>query len=446
MDYAPSSCLIMFIITIITLIILFIVGLTLTTLIFAIIFLLFAFAIIDLCYITWDNFPETKVPAVNDSNIQILEVSPTENKLNKRSDINLMEEGLGGMDSILDTIYRRVLAPRMLNPTLQEEMQVKQIKGIILYGKSGTGKTAIAKLIGKKLNCAPPVIVSGPSIKSMWIGKSEENIRNLFKPAMEDKSKLHLIILDEFDAIGSKRLGSETSSHDDSVVNQILSYMDGCNNIPNIILIALTNLKDNLDEALLRPGRFEVHIEVLVPDKQARVDIFNIYTRNLKKYGYLAEDVNIEELAELTEGYTGAEIEGLINNVKSFVILQYVDSDEFNKSNNPDTHPSSENNDSANQNQDQDQDQHQHQHQSSDKTLPENNNINNADGANNLNELNGKLMESSSLPKSQIIKITQSNFIEEINSYNMLNQETSNHSDTNSLIKTNLINSLLDSL
>jgi vesicle-fusing ATPase len=174
---------------------------------------------------------------------------------------------------------------------------------MLLYGPPGTGKTLIARQIAKFLRAREPKIVNGPEILDKFVGSSEAKIRELFADAEKEykkegeNSQLHIIILDELDAIcksrGSNRDG--TGVHD-SIVNQLLSKIDGVDSLNNILLIGMTNRLDMIDEALLRPGRMEVHVEISLPDENGRVEIFNIHTRKMKQSGRLSDDVNILDL------------------------------------------------------------------------------------------------------------------------------------------------------
>lgn len=143
----------------------------------------------------------------------------------------------------------------------------------------------MARQIGKMLNSVEPLIVNGPEILNKFVGQSEENVRKLFAPAEAeykqrgDESALHIIIFDELDAIckqrGSKNDGTGVG---DSIVNQLLSKMDGVDQLNNILIIGMTNRMDMIDEALLRPGRLEVHIEISLPDESGRLQILNVHT------------------------------------------------------------------------------------------------------------------------------------------------------------------------
>lgn len=162
---------------------------------------------------------------------------------------------------------------------------------------------------------------------SKFVGESEENIRKLFKESQEDQnqlgdeSPLHIIVFDEIDAICKTR-GTVTGSTgvSDSVVNQLLSMIDGVDSLNNILVLGMTNRKDMIDEAILRPGRFEVHIEISLPDEKGRQDIFKIHTSSMRENKVMGVDVNLEELAKITKNYTGAEIEAVVKSATTWAI------------------------------------------------------------------------------------------------------------------------------
>lgn len=202
---------------------------------------------------------------------------------------------------------------------------------MLLHGPPGTGKTLLARQIGKMLNSVEPIIVNGPEILNKYVGESEQNVRKLFLPAEEEykqegeASRLHMIIFDELDAIckqrGSKNDGTGVG---DSVVNQLLSKMDGVDQLNNILIIGMTNRIDLIDDALLRPGRLEVHIEIGLPDKEGRKQILNVHTASMRKNNLLEKDVDLDEIAELTKNYSGAEIFGLCKSAASFSFNKHV--------------------------------------------------------------------------------------------------------------------------
>ena len=236
------------------------------------------------------------------------------------------ELGIGGLDSQLNNIFRRAFASRIYPRHIIEKLGIEHIRGIILYGPPGTGKTLIARQIGKILNCIEPKIINGPEILNKYVGQSEENIRNLFKDAENDDGEnLHLIIFDEIDAVCKKRGSGVSAGAGDSVVNQLLSKIDGVSALNNVLIIGMTNRLDMLDGALLRPGRFEIQIEIGLPDEIGRMQILQIHTRVMKQNGYLADDVSLAEIAKSIKNYSGAEIAGLVKSASSFALNGNID-------------------------------------------------------------------------------------------------------------------------
>ncbi|KAJ7693898.1 vesicular-fusion protein SEC18 [Mycena rosella] len=239
--------------------------------------------------------------------------------------------GIGGLDTEFSEIFRRAFASRVFPPGLVEKLGIEHVKGLLLHGPPGTGKTLIARQIGKMLNAHEPKIVNGPEILSKFVGASEENIRKLFEDAEKeykekgDESELHIIIFDELDAIFKQR-GSTNSGTGvgDSVVNQLLSKMDGVDSLNNILIIGMTNRLDMIDEALLRPGRLEVHMEISLPDEKGRFQILNIHTAKMRANRVMDSDVDLEELAASTKNFSGAEINGLIKSATSFAFNRHV--------------------------------------------------------------------------------------------------------------------------
>uniref|UniRef100_A0A672M430 Vesicle-fusing ATPase n=1 Tax=Sinocyclocheilus grahami TaxID=75366 RepID=A0A672M430_SINGR len=212
-----------------------------------------------------------------------------------------------------------------------EGMCCKHVKGILLFGPPGCGKTLMARQIGKMLNAREPKVVNGPEILNKYVGESEANIRKLFADAEEEQKRLgansglHIIIFDEIDAICKQRgsMAGSTGVHD-TVVNQLLSKIDGVEQLNNILVIGMTNRPDLIDEALLRPGRLEVKMEIGLPDETGRVQILNIHTAKMKQSNMLAKDVDIKELAVDTKNYSGAELEGLVRAAQSTAMNRHI--------------------------------------------------------------------------------------------------------------------------
>ena len=204
---------------------------------------------------------------------------------------------------------------------------------MLLYGPPGTGKTLIARQIAKALDCNEPKIVHGPEIFDKYVGGSEKKIRELFADAekdmknLGDESNLHIIIFDEIDAICRQRGsgGNSGTGVNETVVNQLLSKMDGVDSLNNILVIGMTNRKDMIDEAMLRPGRLEIHLEIGLADEKGRKQIFDIHTKHMRENGLLSSEIDFDELARVTKNYTGAEIEAVCRSATSFALFKDLD-------------------------------------------------------------------------------------------------------------------------
>ncbi|KAJ8761634.1 hypothetical protein K2173_004410 [Erythroxylum novogranatense] len=256
----------------------------------------------------------------------------------RHKEFNLQSLGIGGLSAEFADIFRRAFASRVFPPHVTSKLGIKHVKGMLLYGPPGTGKTLMARQIGKMLNGKEPKIVNGPEVLSKFVGETEKNVRDLFADAENDQrlngdqSELHVIIFDEIDAIcksrGSTRDG--TGVHD-SIVNQLLTKIDGVESLNNVLLIGMTNRKDLLDEALLRPGRLEVQVEISLPDENGRLQILQIHTNKMKENSFLAPDVNLQELAARTKNYSGAELEGVVKSAVSYALNRQLSLDDLTK-------------------------------------------------------------------------------------------------------------------
>jgi len=250
----------------------------------------------------------------------------------KVSNLDPEKLGIGGLDKEFMDIVRRTLVSRMFPPSFIQKLGIQHVKGIILYGPPGTGKTLMARVISKMLNGQDPVIKSGPELFDKYVGETEKNIRALFQPAIDDYEQrgddadLHVVVIDEIDALCKQR-GSRAGDTGvgDSAVNQLLAILDGVDALNNVLLIGMTNRLDMIDEALLRPGRMEVHIEVGLPDERGRLQILRIHTKSMAEANMLAPDVDIEALAKRTKNYTGSEIAALVKSASSYALGSKID-------------------------------------------------------------------------------------------------------------------------
>lgn len=255
-----------------------------------------------------------------------------------RPDFDFADFEVGGLDREIQDIFRRAFSSRRIPTHVLEMYGIKHVKGLLLYGPPGTGKTLIARQLAKFLNAKEPKIVNGPELFDKFVGETEANVRKLFEDARKDWDKLgdespmHIIIFDEFDAIAKKR-GSTSGGTgvNDSIVNQLLSIIDGVQEMDNFLVIGMTNRLDLIDRAVLRPGRFEVHIEVGLPDFEGRVQILDIHTRVMRKNKLLGKDVVLRDFAKMMTNYTGAEIEAVVKSANSFALNRHHNLMDFSK-------------------------------------------------------------------------------------------------------------------
>ncbi|HLD02757.1 MAG TPA: AAA family ATPase, partial [Candidatus Nanoarchaeia archaeon] len=225
---------------------------------------------------------------------------------------NVTWEDIGGLEKLKAELKEAVEWP-IKNPEAFKRMGIRPPRGVLLYGPPGTGKTLLAKAVATESE-ANFISIKGPELISKWVGESEKGIRKIFEKARQAAPSI--IFFDEIDAIASKRTADDNTGGTIRVVNQLLTEMDGLENLHDVVVIAATNRPDIIDPALLRQGRFDRIISTEVPDASAREMIFKVHTKGMP----LDKDVSILELAKKTEGYVGADIEGLCREAGIFAL------------------------------------------------------------------------------------------------------------------------------
>ncbi|MEM0049284.1 MAG: CDC48 family AAA ATPase [Candidatus Bathyarchaeia archaeon] len=230
---------------------------------------------------------------------------------------NVRWDDIGGLHDVKLELQEAVEWP-LKYPELFEHMDARPPKGVLLYGPPGTGKTMLAKAVATESE-ANFISIKGPEILSKWVGESERAIREVFRRAKQAAPSI--IFFDEIDAIAPVRGGGYGDAHvTERVISQLLTEMDGIEELRGVVVLAATNRPDIIDPALLRPGRFDKLLYVPLPDFEARKEILKIHLRRKP----LAEDVNIEELAKRTEGYTGADLAAVCNTAVMLAIREHI--------------------------------------------------------------------------------------------------------------------------
>jgi transitional endoplasmic reticulum ATPase len=224
-------------------------------------------------------------------------------------------EDIGGLHEEIQRIREMVELP-LRHPELFQRLGIEPPRGVFLYGYPGCGKTLLAKALANESD-ANFYVISGPEIMSKFYGESEARLREIFQKAQETSPSI--IFIDEMDAIAPKR-EEVTGEVERRVVAQLLSLMDGMGSRGNVIVIGATNRPNAIDPALRRPGRFDREIEIGVPDKAGRYEALQIHTRNMP----LGENMDLKRLADVTHGYTGADIASLCREAAMKALRRYV--------------------------------------------------------------------------------------------------------------------------
>jgi len=240
---------------------------------------------------------------------------------------NVSWENVGGLEGVKQELQEAVEWP-INNPESFARMGIRPARGILLYGPPGTGKTLLAKAVAKESE-ANFIQVKGPSLLSMWVGKSEEGVRKIFERARQVAPCI--IFFDEIDSLAGRR-GQESGTRvTERVLNQLLSEMDGLEDLNDVLVIAATNRPDLLDPAVLRPGRFDKILLVNAPEQKGRENILEIHTEKMpigsqgKAYNKTDKFKFLKEIAKKTEGYSGADLEAVAREAAMLALRENID-------------------------------------------------------------------------------------------------------------------------
>ncbi len=226
---------------------------------------------------------------------------------------NVHWDDIGDLEQVKEEIKEAVELP-LKEPETFEKIGIRPIKGILLVGAPGTGKTLLAKAVATERE-ANFISIKGPEVLSKYVGESEKTVRELFRKAR--MAAPCIIFIDEIDAIANPRgRDIEDSGVTERVVDTLLTEMDGLQDLKNVVVLAATNRPEDIDPALLRPGRFDKIIEIPMPNAEARLAILKVHTKKMP----LDKDVDLVEIANMTENYTGAEIENVVREAGMFAI------------------------------------------------------------------------------------------------------------------------------
>ena len=228
-------------------------------------------------------------------------------------------DSVGGLEGTKERLRETIQWP-LEYPDVFESMDLNAAKGVLLYGPPGTGKTLLAKAVANEAQ-SNFISVKGPELLNKFVGESEKGVREVFSKARENAPTV--VFFDEIDSIATERGGGQTDSGvGERVVSQLLTELDGIEEMEDVVVVATTNRPDLIDSALLRPGRLDRHVHVPVPDEGARRAIFAVHTRNKP----LADGVDLDTLARRTEGYVGADIEALTREASMAATREFVNS------------------------------------------------------------------------------------------------------------------------
>ncbi|MFP4117618.1 MAG: CDC48 family AAA ATPase [Candidatus Woesearchaeota archaeon] len=262
--------------------------------------------ILEKLYITAEDFKEARKVVQPSAMREVLVELPS-----------VRWEDIGGMDNLKQELIEAVEWP-IKHPGSFSRLGVKPPRGVLIYGPPGTGKTLLAKAVATESN-ANFISVKGPELLSKWVNETPQLVKKLFSKAKQVAPSI--VFIDEIDSIASLRDNGGDSDKGMSAINQLLTEMDGLEALNDVVVIAATNRPDVLDPAILRAGRCDRMVMSSVPDQETRKDIFKIHTRNMP----LADDVSLEELSVMTEGYVGADIEVICREAAILALRENID-------------------------------------------------------------------------------------------------------------------------
>lgn len=266
----------------------------------------------DLKFVVVDTNPKKAVIITDNTEVVL---NPQAVQVKEESIPEIAYEDIGGLNEEIKKIREMVELP-LKHPEIFERLGIEPPKGILLYGPPGTGKTLLAKAVANETN-AHFILINSPEVMSKFYGESEQNLRKKFEDA--EKNAPSIIFIDEIDSIAIKREESR-GEVERRVVAQLLALMDGLKSRGKVIVIAATNIPDQIDPALRRPGRFDREVEIGVPDKEGRLNILKIHTRNMP----MAPDVDLKQIAEITYGFVGADLSALAKETAMIVLRKVL--------------------------------------------------------------------------------------------------------------------------
>jgi ATP-dependent 26S proteasome regulatory subunit len=220
--------------------------------------------------------------------------------------------GFSGQELVVEQLVREVILP-LVAKEIANKYGIKPTKGVLLYGLPGTGKSYFAGNLKEFIPNSVEQVINGPELQSKEYGETPRKLRELFELAKKAPSMHHIFIFDEFDSMGRKRTSTATNYDEkNDVINTLLTLIDGLKSPTNILVVGITNRKDDLDDALIRPGRFETHIEVPNCNACGRAEILEILLENLQRKKWLIEDIDPKYWANILDGYTPADLKSFV--------------------------------------------------------------------------------------------------------------------------------------